>query len=275
MKHLKTYEGFEIGDFKTFIDKYKKKGYISRTDMKRMDATDKKYSYFSRILQKIDICYNFFNINDVDLLSDLMLDVYDEFPTFDTNSIRYSFGISYEDKVARYTSYAISNHTNNIGVSVNNRGSEISKYGDDTDIHIGLKDKKDVVQNIINSVIKDRESSIKSKEDEIRDTQRTRRPGVKSYGEETLRQIKTMNPFRDLKIKANLHIDIKISEEDFNRNNNDRYYMVQNFNKLAKAQLERYFSMLNINHLTHGFEITCDNDYHYTNHHRYTVHINV
>lgn len=267
MNHLKTYEGFEIGDFKTFIDKYKKKGYISRTDMKRMDATDMKFEYFDRISKKVDSSYNFFEINDFETLSYLMLDVYDEFPSIHSDDVRYSFGISYEDKINYYGG---GGGVKYIDVSVDDKGKPVFKFG--TNTHAGLMDKKDVIQSIIDGVVKDREYSIKAKESEIKDPQRTHRAGVEPYGLETLRNLKTRNPFRNLNIKAYIYIDVKITESDFDwrSQSNDRYHMVENFKKLTIEQLVRYFSMLgNI----YRFEIGCSD---YSNSYpRFTVAINI
>lgn len=268
MKHLKTHEGFEVGDFKTFISKYKKTGYISRTDMKRMDATDMKFEYFDRIITKVDKCYDFFNINDFTLLSDLMLDVYDEFPTIDSDKVRYSFGVSYEDRVDYSVGY--------ISTSVDDKGNQIIPYLDNK--HAGLKDKKDVIQSIINGVVVDREVSIRTTEHEIIDRpsyKREIRAGIEDPNISKLRNLKTRNPWRNLNIKAYLYIDIKLSESNFNwrlhDQNNERYYMIDNFKKLTKTQLERYFSMLDSDY---KFEVGC-NDFYNNNYPRIAISITI
>jgi len=85
MKYLKTYKLFEsinLDDYEDFISKWKKSGgYISRNTVKKMDEIGIKHEYFSKVKNDIDRCYSFFGKNDIELLSDLMLEAFDEVPS--------------------------------------------------------------------------------------------------------------------------------------------------------------------------------------------------
>jgi hypothetical protein len=241
---IKTYEGFEIGDFKTFLDKYRKKGYISKTDMKRMDSTDLKSEYFNRINNKVDSCLEFFNRNDFDLLSDLLLDVYDEFPTINSSKVNYSFSLSIEDKTTTSNTFTIpvSIMTGAYSYDPSFWDPSVNKY------HTNLRGKEDLIDGIISRIVDNRKRSI-SEEEERKKKQIERRPGVRDFWSSyQLRNLTNKNPYQNLIINPVLTFDIKLdSDMDYGWGTpgaNEKYEMIRQFEKLSEPQMKRYFSAI-------------------------------
>lgn len=256
---IKTYEGFEVGNFKTFLDKYRKKGYISRTDMKRMDSTDLKSEYFNRINNRVESCINFFNNTDFDLLSDLMIDVYDEFPTIDSLKVNYHFNILVEDKTT------ISSITN-IPVSI----MAISPYSFDSSFwdpnvnkyHRELRSKEDIIESIINNIVESRKRQMADAE-ETKKKEFEKRPGFRDpWSSYQLKTLSYKNPYQNLIINPVLTLDIKLdSDMDFGWGTpgaNEKYQMMADFKKIAEPQLKRYFSAIGYDSY---FSISSDANY--------------
>lgn len=247
MNFIKTYEGFEIGDFKTFIDKYKKKGYISRTDMKRMDSTDLKSEYFNRINTRIDKCLEFFNRNDFDLLSDLLLDVYDEFPTIDSSKVNYSFSLSVEDKTTTSSSFTIP-----VSIMSTPSWDSNSSFWDPSvnKYHTNLREKEDLIDRIVTHIVTDRKSSIASAEERMK-KEIEKRPGNKDfYTSYQLRNLLTKNPYQNLIINPVLTFDMMLDVDDINDYGwgtpgaNEKYEIIRQFEKLSEPQMKRYLSAI-------------------------------
>lgn len=263
---IKTYEGFEVGNFKTFLDKYRKKGYISRTDMKRMDSTDLKSEYFNRINNRVESCINFFNNTDFDLLSDLMIDVYDEFPTIDSLKVNYHFNILVEDKTT------ISSITN-IPVSIMGIGpySFDSRFWDPNvnKYHRELRSKEDIIESII-SIVESRKRQMANAE-ETKKREFEKRPGFKDpWSSYQLKTLTYKNPYQNLIINPVLTLDIRLdgetssnpySDMDFGWGTpgaNEKYQIMADFKKMAEPQLKRYFSAIGYDSY---FSISSDANY--------------
>lgn len=246
MNFIKTYEGFEIGDFKTFLDKYKKKGYISRTDMKRMDSTDLKSEYFNRIDNRIGKCFEFFNNNDFDLLSDLMIDVYDEFPTIDSSKVNYSFSLSIEDKTTVSSTFNIPVSI----VSTPNWDSNSSFWDPSVNkYHTNLRSKEDLIDSIISRIVDTRKTSIADQEERKR-KQSEKRPGaIDPWSSYQLRNLINKNPYQNLIINPVLTFDMILDSdvEDYawgTPGANEKYELIRQFEKLSEPQMKRYFSAI-------------------------------
>ena len=58
--------------YNPFIDRYRKTGYISTTNIKRMDNMGITYDEFMKIQSDVDKCFNFFEKNDLDVLREIL-----------------------------------------------------------------------------------------------------------------------------------------------------------------------------------------------------------
>lgn len=196
MKYLKAYEAFEIGDFKSFINKYKKSGgYISKNDIKRLDASDVKYEYFKNIETSINNCIRFFNNNDFDLLEDILLDVYDECPFLDrTGTFKY-FALKCTNK----------NYWNNNSI-------EFIVSEDDKGLasrdHVKLSSKDVILDTLVNKSIENIQKQIEKQKDSLK-TDQSGRPGKDPISLMTIRELVKTNPFRKVEISPIIEIDFK------------------------------------------------------------------
>lgn len=246
MKYLKTYKLFEsinLDDYEDFISKWKKSGgYISRNTVKKMDEIGIKHEYFSKVKNDIDRCYSFFGKNDIELLSDLMLEVFDEVPSISQESANYSFGIKcasskYDDHV-------------NIGypVSYNSEGKMFTAWEPSTHHH--LMDKDVLLEKLIRTIIVDRENLITKEE---RDLEERIKKKDKHYyigmSKATISHLKSTSPFRSLNVNPVIYIDTVVDGEApvWPSSNTDWYMIRQNFMTYAKQSVIRYLSAIGYN----------------------------
>ena len=210
MKYLKSYKLFEsinIDDYEDFISKWKKSGgYISRNTIKKMDEIGIKHEYFNKIKDDIDKCYSFFDKNDIELLSDLMLDAFDEVPSISQESANYSFGV-------KCVSSKYGDHVN-IGypVSYNSEGKMFTAWEPSTHHH--LLDKDVLLERLIRTIIVDREKLIEKEERELEESIRKK---AKHYyigmSKTTISHLKSTSPFRSLSVSPVIYIDTIIDGE--------------------------------------------------------------
>lgn len=269
MKYISTYEGYDIGDFKTFINKYNKSGgYVSKTDIKRMDASDIKFEYFKNIEKSVDKCMSFFNRNDFELLEDLLQEVYDECPFLNRDKTYKYFELNCSTDRWNHNSFRFCASEDKFSISSRE--------------HFKVSSKDIIIDTIVSRAELDIKQKIdKETEDVIKDRSarsiRRNRPGIKSYSELKLDELKKLNPFKNMKISPELCIDFasvvnfdNYNDEDFvpgwngsfgSQRQIDERIRGEEIMKHTTGQLSRYFST--IGHDGIKFEIKKSQTYNY------------
>lgn len=201
MIHLKIFEEFFDKDqFKSFLDKYRKSGYISKGSIKKLDKSDLKYDYFKNILDRVTNCISFTNDTDIELLQDILQEAYDECSYIDRDSVLIWFSLTSNDK------------ENYGGDTVNTIISE-DINGKPCYRHEKTSDTLKVVDSIIDGLNNSRIRSISKYEDEIKNAGKPGgvdkpRAGIKPRRYDTIRRLKTINLLKKVTIGLELHISI-------------------------------------------------------------------
>jgi hypothetical protein len=242
MTNLVTFEGFTTGKFNDFIKKYSKTTYVSKTDIKRMNDSDMKYEYFKKLEKDVDMCQSFFKSNDIDLLGDILLDVFDDFPVRITG---YTFYLSCRD-----TEYWGSDEIR-IVVSENDNGEKVLG-------HRGIfTNKEKMMSGVINGICDARERMVNRTKSDLTDSvvkQMEKDPKqiktmlFRSYDREKIRSMSKRNPFKKIIIKPELEIECNL---EFKNNKIQMYGIVtpemkeerekrEGFEKSMKAAISRY-----------------------------------
>ena len=209
MIHLKTYEAFDIDNFKTFIDKYRKSGgYVSKTDIKRLDDSDIKYDNFKIIEDGVDRCLEFFRNNDFELLEDILLDLYDECPYLD------------RDKTIKY--FSLKCNARNFGGWYSGTEFDIDagKFQSDSNglpnkyLGYELSDRVDLIDSIFSKADSKLKNEIAEEREKMKKDE-SGRPGKDSYSVIKLRSLlKAKTPFKKMAITPNIIINFATVQSD-------------------------------------------------------------
>lgn len=278
MRYLTTYDLFEaisIDDYEDFISKWKKSGgYVSKGSVKKLGEIGIGHDKFNKLREDISKCYQFYEMNDIDLLSDLLLDAFDESPLIPARSANYSFGLICEGDYSDGINIEII-------TSLNSEGKLINKWMSSS--HESLVSMDSVFEDIMRNVINNRNSKIESEEKELSDLIDKKSKGLDRWGKpvttrsrireydigsskEKIRLLKMRTPFRSLKIKPIIYIDAEIvnsDEVDWTERRNEIYNVRHEFVNNVRGCIPRYLSAIGLQNMDQRVSISEDSSMSY------------
>lgn len=256
MIHLKIFEEFFDKDqFKSFMDKYKKTGYISKGSIKSFDKSDLKYKYFKNIQDSVSECVSFANKCNIPLLKDLLQEICDDYsPYVDRDDIKIYFNIYAKDRSIWSTDPVI------LIISEDEKGIPSRE-------HIKTSDTLILIENLVNRLIESRKQSIEKTKSEIEDSKKRTRPGMTPYGTDTLNKLNSTNILKDVEISPQMVISMFFrfeDDEDYSFSPEYRKFKsdtVYSFEKELKGVMDRYFYAIGYQN-----EFIINNSYSYYGH---------
>jgi len=213
MKYLISYnEKLDRDIYKSFIDRYRKTDYISKTNMKRMYKMGIGPEVFKKLENDINKCYTFFKKNDIDILKEILQYAEDDSPVSVISGFVW-FSINSKSKPRSY--FSLDN--TNIIISEDNNGLPSRD-------HKRLSNRLDILNNIIESIDKVRTKSIehwtKRKEDDS-----VKRPGfVDPYITMGLKGMEESDPYEVITINPQISLDFEFQLRQIGDVNDDEYY---------------------------------------------------
>jgi hypothetical protein len=199
MKHLKTYEELDTDLYRSFMDKYKKSGFISQKSIKNLNKMGIQHEYFERIQRDIKKCYNFFEANDFEILEDILQYAFDECPIpISVEFIWFSINIQPGTWTFDDADVIVSEDDKNLS----------SKK------HVKLTNEVDILDHIIGKIEDTQKRKIEDTQ-KRRDAEIEKRPGVKdNYYTYNLRALKSEDPYKKMKIQPQISIQLKFDFTD-------------------------------------------------------------
>lgn len=240
MDYIMTYEGFELDKFKSFIKKHQKSGgYISKSDIKRLDSIGVNYNFFNTVKRKVDDSLNFLKSQDIDLLNDLMLDVYDEFPSINSSdkNIYYQV-IAQPDRSLLFDEICVT-------VSEDDRGLPSRD-------HRRFSNPENITENIIERIIDGYESKIKDKR-QTASMEKEKHGKIDSWTKYILRELEHSDPTTtDISIYPQINLELSIQDISYTLSYevNNYYRTLDDFSKESLAQINRYIKAI-------GYQTAC------------------
>lgn len=279
MEYLKEFKSFHAEDQKKlfdFIKRYQKTSYISKSKKKLLDDVGLPFKDFNSLFNKIKNSLDFFKSNDISIFEDI-------FDSENDDYIGFKFLLQYKI-VAKIKGIGLSHDTTSY--------IEISDIGDMEFYHWRSCDSKPniyptnniekdefyVIESILKSIIRHKETSILTANDTIKNHTMNKRAGIKDIiGKDTLNRILTGNPFKRLEIYPIFDISVcgepyETSHDDDNAERwSDRWtYKVghkktEDIEKLLKLCMDRYLSIINplpykssiMDYISQSYNMTC------------------
>lgn len=209
MLHLKTYE--DIDKYKSFINKYKKSGYISKRTLKTMKELGIKDA-FGIIKNKVSICYKIFNKQNRTLFDDLFQYAEDD---FNVKALYNWYSIRVEPD------YPLKGFT----LVVSHDGTLPSKNGEKLDSEI----------NIVDNIIRNIESVADDKRRELKD----RENKMDNWYKYQASIMSKKDIFDNVKILPSMSIQIQLPNTDFD------YEDIEEYERIRKVKSENSYKIKN------------------------------
>lgn len=162
LNHILEYAKY-VDNFDGLIKKFQKSRYISRSEMDKLNKSNLKFTDFEELVNSCMVCYDFFKLQDLDLLDTFISDLADENPCIDTETLTYNkikMGVDYHSNGREY--HYNYNRPATQKISPLSGGTHYEIEIDDS----FLKEPYDMAVKVVDYLTKVRSSNIASKKTE-------------------------------------------------------------------------------------------------------------